>query len=260
MKTENKLVQSAIDLKVWKELAISKQLLIKTATDALGLDPECKEDELKSALVSGVEKIANAEFLVRDSEAANKLARLELEAKLEQSEKGRKIEEGRYNDMAAKKDQLEKLVEETRKLNADEIKSTATKLEDRNKELKAIKVALADTPENVIKKMKALNKKKHDETTARKRAEDETRGLRKDKQELKDKVKKLEENIEEAAKLAEQLRELQAFSEEQFTELKGLSENKDDLKTVPKLDEDLLKQFEKNEEASDKKSKKKAKK
>jgi len=250
-------VQSAIDLKVWKELAISKQLLIKTATDALGLDPECKEDELKSALVKGVKKIADAESMVRTSEEASKAAMVDVQNSLEQSEKGRKIEEGRYKDMAARKDALEALLEETRKLSAEELKSVTDKLEGRNKELKSIKVALADTPENVVKKMKALNKKKHDEATARKRAEEETRTLRKEKQELKDKITRLDATIEEAEKLAKQHRELQIFSEEQFTQLKDLSEDKDELKTVPKVDEDLMKQFEKSDDDdADKKDKK----
>jgi len=250
-------VQSAIDLKVWKELAISKQLLIKTATDALGLDPECKEDELKTALVDGVKKIVDAESMVKDSEQANKMAMLDIQARLEQSQKGRMIEEGRYKDMAAKKEALDSLLEETRKLGAEELKSVSVKLEGKNKELKSIKVALADTPENVVKKLKALNKKKHDETTARKRSEEETRTLRKEKQELKDKVSRLEATIEEANKLAEQHRELQSFSEEQFTQLKALSKDKEELKIVPKLDEDLMKQFEKPEDDSDKKEKKK---
>jgi colicin import membrane protein len=257
-------VQSAIDLKVWKELAISKQLLIKTATDALGLDPECKEEELKLALVDGVQKIVKAESLVQTSNEANKVAMLEIQMQLKQSEKGRKIEEGKYSDMAARKDSLEKLLEETRKLGVEELKSITEQLEKRNKELKSIKVALADTPENVVKKMKALNKKKHDETTARKRSEDETRVLRKEKQELKDKVEKLDKTIEEAAKLAASHRELQAFSEDQFTLLKDFSkdlpEDSDELKTVPKLDEELLKQFESSDDNADDETEKKGKK
>jgi hypothetical protein len=44
------VAESVLDLKVWKELAIKKQILIKAATDALGLDPECSEEELRAAL------------------------------------------------------------------------------------------------------------------------------------------------------------------------------------------------------------------
>ena len=255
------MVQSALDLKVWKELAISKQLLIRTATDALGLDPECREEELKLALVAGIKKISDAETMVESSASANRLAISEVQSKLEQSEKGRMIEEGRYRDMAAKKEALDKLLEETRKVSADELKTAKASLDEKNKSLKSIKVALADTPENVIKKMKALNKKKFDETTARKRAEDETRGLRKEKQELKDKLAALEKTVEEAAKLAESHRELHSSCEEQFTQLKKLNEDDAELTAVPKLDEELLKLFEKSEDGEKKnKKEKKAKK
>ena len=44
------MAQSALDLNVWKEIAIAKQILIKAATDTLGLDPECNDDELKVEL------------------------------------------------------------------------------------------------------------------------------------------------------------------------------------------------------------------
>ena len=42
-----------IQLKVWKDLAISKQILMGAATDALGLDAECSTEELKEALDRG---------------------------------------------------------------------------------------------------------------------------------------------------------------------------------------------------------------
>jgi hypothetical protein len=38
--------QQDIQLKVWKELAISKQMLMRMATDVLKLDPECTQEEL----------------------------------------------------------------------------------------------------------------------------------------------------------------------------------------------------------------------
>lgn len=55
------MVQSAIDIDVWKEIAISKQMLMRTASDALGLDPECSEEELKAALEDGLKQIADAD-------------------------------------------------------------------------------------------------------------------------------------------------------------------------------------------------------
>ena len=43
-------MQQDLQLKVWKELAISKQILMRAATEALKLDPECTQEELKDAL------------------------------------------------------------------------------------------------------------------------------------------------------------------------------------------------------------------
>ena len=58
---------------MWKEITVSKQMLIRTATDALGLDPECSEEEFKAALEKGLKEIAAADTRLppprhRDSE------------------------------------------------------------------------------------------------------------------------------------------------------------------------------------------------
>ena len=58
------MAQSVLDLDVWKEIAIAKQILIKTATDALGLDPECSAADFKTALELGIKQITDAESKV----------------------------------------------------------------------------------------------------------------------------------------------------------------------------------------------------
>ena len=50
-----------VQLQVWKDLAISKQILMGAATDALGLDSECSTDELKSALDQAIQRAKDAE-------------------------------------------------------------------------------------------------------------------------------------------------------------------------------------------------------
>ena len=60
-----------LQLKVWKELAVSKQILMRAATDALGLDPECSSEELKEALAAAVEKTRAAQ-----TEAKRRLHRI----------------------------------------------------------------------------------------------------------------------------------------------------------------------------------------
>ena len=63
--------QAELELKidVWKKLALSKQMLIKTATDSLGLDPECSMDEFKSKLDEAIAKGNSAEADIAWQEA-----------------------------------------------------------------------------------------------------------------------------------------------------------------------------------------------
>ena len=63
MTQEEKVSQAQQDLqlKVWKELAISKQILMRAAAEALKLDPECTQDELKEALEGALKKVAKAD-------------------------------------------------------------------------------------------------------------------------------------------------------------------------------------------------------
>ena len=42
-----------IQLQVWKDLAISKQVLMGAATDALGLDAECFHQNISACFAAG---------------------------------------------------------------------------------------------------------------------------------------------------------------------------------------------------------------
>lgn len=232
--------QSALELKVWKELAINKQILIKTATDALGLDSECKDNELKAALETGIAQIKNAESNISAARQEGQALIASLEKKLAATEKARKENEAAKIALQTKNDNLEALVEANRKTAAKELDKATSALNDKTKELKSMGAALGDSPANVVKKLKTLNKKKFDEATARKRAEGETRTLKKEKRELKDASDKQEATIEKAATLVEKFRELQTFSEAQYTKLKPLVEEEAELEAVPALDEELL--------------------
>jgi major membrane immunogen (membrane-anchored lipoprotein) len=53
-----------IQLQVWKDLAISKQILMGAATDALGLDAACSTDELKSAMNQAIQQAKDADITV----------------------------------------------------------------------------------------------------------------------------------------------------------------------------------------------------
>ncbi|MFV2033336.1 MAG: hypothetical protein ACC663_12640, partial [Gammaproteobacteria bacterium] len=53
---------SDIQLQIWKDLAISKQILMGAATDALGLDAECSTGELKAALEKAIQQAREADI------------------------------------------------------------------------------------------------------------------------------------------------------------------------------------------------------
>lgn len=247
------VAQSALDLDVWKEIAIAKQILIKTATDALGIDPECSDTEFKTALEIGIKQITDAESKVSIARKENQTALDAINQSLTSTEKARAELETTHSELLKEKQALDSLLESTRKTSAEDLKKVNQQLEVKVKALKTINVTLADTPENVVKKLKALNKKKLDETNAKKRAEDELRGIKKEKQQLQKEIDEKKATLEASSTLVEQYRELRAFSEDQYTQLKELlkKEKTDELKSLPDVDEALLKSLDSSDKSED---------
>ena len=56
-----------VQLKVWKDLAISKQILMGAATDALGLNSECTTAELKTALNEAIKRAREADITIQET-------------------------------------------------------------------------------------------------------------------------------------------------------------------------------------------------
>ena len=56
-----------IQLQVWKDLAISKQILMGAAADALGLDSECSTAELKIALDQAIKRARDADINIQET-------------------------------------------------------------------------------------------------------------------------------------------------------------------------------------------------
>ena len=56
-----------VQLKVWKDLAISKQILMGAATDALGLNSECTTAELKTALSEAIKRAREADITIQET-------------------------------------------------------------------------------------------------------------------------------------------------------------------------------------------------
>ena len=136
---------------------------------------------------------------------------------------------------------MERSVQAAREANASELKKANAQVAEKERALKSIKLALADSPENVVKKLKALKKEKFDEATARKRAEDEAKSLKKEKQNLEKENKEKEETLEKGIKLAEQHRDLYQVSQSNYDSLKEMVKDDDSvLQALPELDQELL--------------------
>ena len=249
-----------LQLKVWKDLAISKQVLMQTAAKALGLPAECTSEELDGALKTTISKVNGLETELSESQAKAKEEIAALTETIEAHEKTIKTVTSERDEALTGKDAAEHRAEAGRATNSEELKKIKAQLADKQKEIKQITKVLADTPENVVKKMKALKKEKMDEANLRKKAEENARKQRKDKQTAEADLKESKALLEEAAKLATEVRDLHKFANEQYDKLAESVEDKKSLDSVPALNEKLLEALEANSSDDDKeKTDKKAK-
>lgn len=223
-----------LQLKVWKDLAIKKQMLMGAATEALGLAPECTMEELKVALEASIQRAQAADAKVSAAQEQAKAAVEEIEKTLADVRKAlAESESGRNATFEALKN-FEQQIAVEREANTKEQKKLKALIADKEKALKAINIALADTPENVVKKLKALKKEKNEESAARRNVEAELRTMQKQKQELERRITGLLEN---SSKLADQYRALHQLGSEQ------------NLESLPELDTELLESIEQSEAA-----------
>ncbi len=226
-----------LQLKVWKDLAISKQLLMRTATQALRLDPESSQEELKAALETALQKMAEADANVikANEKARNDIAA--IETRLAASEKARAAAEATIVELRAAQDAAAQQLAIERASTAKDIQKLKAQVVEKEKAIKAVNTALADTPENVIKKMKVLKKEKQDEADAKRRVEAALSGVRKEKTQQDQQVTALTEN---RTQLVSGYRDLHALSVKLQEQLKPLLTDEKDLPAVPELDEKLL--------------------
>lgn len=240
-----------LQLKVWKELAINNQMLMQTAGKALSLKADCSSEELEEALNKAIGRAKEIELEMHRGNDKAKREIAELTDKLSKLEAERKgILADKDAAIAAQQAAEEKLAL-GKTANAEELKKIKAQLADKQKEIKQITKTLADTPENVVKKLKALKKEKLDEANLRKRAEEVSRTLRKDKQKVEQDLKESSERFEQAGKLVVSQRELHKFANEQYDRLVEVSKDKKALVAVPALDEALLEAFESESKSDD---------
>jgi DNA repair exonuclease SbcCD ATPase subunit len=233
-----------LQLEVWKDLAISKQMLIGAAAEALGIKSDCSMGDIKDAFEKATKRATDADAAIANAkEDADSLV-AEMQAKVKQSDiaHSKAMEDAEVAHEA--KLAAEHRVNAGREANSDSLKKAKQEIADKDKSLKQIKKILHDSPENVVKKLKALKKEKMDEGNLRKKAEEDARKQRKDKQKAEQEFKDLEASLEQAAKLVENIKELKKFSESQYDQLKKLVKDKSSLEKTPALDEDLMESIE----------------
>ena len=230
-----------LQLKVWKDLAISKQILMRTAAEALKLDPSCSQDELQQALETVIKKINKADAEVIAAQENARQAITAMEKKVVASEKAMVIAQTTAAELQATLDNATRQMAAERIAIAKEAQKLKDQLADKDKSLKGINVALADTPENVLKKMNVLKKQKQEEADARRNVETALNTLRTEKRQQEQQMADVQRN---AAKLIGQHRELHALSLKLHEQLKPLLAEGTEAPTVPELDTKLIEEIE----------------
>ena len=156
-----------VQLKVWKDLAISKQILMGAATDALGLDAECSTDELKAALDQAIKRAREADINIQETRAKAEQQVEEYRQRAETAERERNEAEEKVAAAEQARAQAERQLVAGKADNAEALKKARAEVTDKQNKLKAISKSLADTPENVVRKLKTLKKQKMDEAKLR---------------------------------------------------------------------------------------------
>jgi colicin import membrane protein len=243
--------QLELQLKVWKELAISKQVLMRGAAEALKLDPNCSHDELKNALEGVLKKIAAAEASVTETREQAKQQIAALEKQLAAVTKAQTTAQTQAAELQKAQENTLQAIATERASTANELKKLKERVAEKEKEIKAINTALSDTPDNVLKKLNALKKEKRAEADLRKQEEATANALRADKRKLEQQVGELKKN---ATTLATQYKDLHATGVTLHEQLKA-SAGDAKIPDVPELDTKLLEAIEEDEGEAAKKKK-----
>ena len=233
--------QQDLQLKVWKELAISKQILMRAATDALKLAPECTQEELKQALEGALKKVAKADTDLFNAKEEATVAITALEKKLAASEQGLAIAHKAATEAEAALDGVVQHIANQRDAAAKELQNVKDRLTERDKPLNAINIALADTPANVLTKINTQKKQKQEEADARRQVESALNTLRTEK---RPQDQRLVDVLRNGATLVSRYRDLHALSLKLHEQLEPLVEDAKSLPEIPELDTNLLEAIE----------------
>ena len=234
-----------IQLQVWKDLAISKQILMGAAADALGLNAECSTTELKVALDQAIQRARDADIKIQEIRSQAEQQVNEYRQRTESAEQSRSEAEDKVEAVVKAREQAERQLATGKADNAEALKKARAEVTDKQNKLKAISKSLADTPENVVRKLKTLKKQKMDEAKLRGQAESRLQSMRKEKSQLEADLEAKKSTLQNAATLLEQTRALHQACLDAEATIKKLSDKKGDQLKVPDLDQAALEELEK---------------
>jgi chromosome segregation ATPase len=196
-----------------------------------------------------LKKVAKADTDLFNAKEEAAVAVTALEKKLAASEQGLAIAQ---KAAAEAKAALEGAVQQNanqRDAAAKELQKVKDRLAERDKSLKAINAALADTPANVLAKMNTLKKQKQEEADARRQVESALNTLRTEKRQQD---QKLAEVVRNGEALVTRYRDLHELSLKLHEQLLPLVEDAKSLPEIPKLDTTLLEAIEQPADKSNK--------
>ena len=227
-----------IQLQVWKDLALSKQLLANEVIKALDLDTTATAAKLKEALNKLIDRANHADKNIQSAREKADASINEIRNEFKASERARLKAESAIDEANAARAAAENALSAGRESNSGSVRKAKEELAKKERELKNINAALADTPENVVKKLKTLKKQKLEENTARKAAEAMSRTQKKEIKELNEQLEERKKLLEQSNQLVEQYRELRTAAEA-LKEKVG-----DDAEALPIQDDKLLEGIE----------------
>jgi chromosome segregation ATPase len=230
-----------LQLKVWKDLAISKQILMRSAAESLKLDPSCSQEELQQALETTIRKINKADGEVVAAQESARQAIAAMERKVTVSAQAQAASLATANELQTTLDNATRQMAADRVAMAKEVQKLKDQLAEKDKQLKGINNALADTPENVLKKMNVLKKQKQEEADARRQVETALNTLRTEKRQQEQQTADVQRS---AAQLIGQHRDLHTLTLQLHEQLKPLLAEGTEAPVVPELDTKLLEEIE----------------
>jgi myosin heavy subunit len=214
------------------------------AADALGLDAECTTVELKTALNEAIKRARDADITIQETRSHAEQQVAEFSQRAEMAERARSEAEAQVATALEARLQAERQLSVGKADNAEALKKLRAEVSDKQKELKAISKALADTPENVARKLKTLKKQKMDEAKLRTQAETRLQKMRKEKSTLEAEVESQKSTLASVAKLLGQVKAMRETCIEAETRIKSLSDNKKDYLKLPAFDETAFAELE----------------